>query len=98
MEGRHPTFAHRTERALACILDQHGIAWDYEPHTFVLARSVPQLHVLSSRLSPWTHPAAEPWAVAPAAGTIQYDGSRAPCAPNVAPRRRREGLADAAQG
>ena len=84
MEGRHPTFAHRTERVLAGVLDQHGIAWDYEPHTFVLARSVPQLHVLSSRLS-WTHPAAEPWAVARAAGTIQSDGSPADGAPNVTP-------------
>jgi hypothetical protein len=34
-----PRFAHRMERALAGVLDEHGIAWLYEPHTFVLARS-----------------------------------------------------------
>jgi hypothetical protein len=39
MERRQKTFAHPTERALARVLDEHGIAWDYEPHTFVLARS-----------------------------------------------------------
>ena len=39
MERRQTTFAHLTERALARVLDEHGIAWDYEPHTFVLARS-----------------------------------------------------------
>jgi anti-anti-sigma factor len=31
-------FAHPVERALAHIFDRHGIAWCYEPHTFVLER------------------------------------------------------------
>jgi hypothetical protein len=31
-----PRFANDTERALARMLDYHGIAWQYEPHTFVL--------------------------------------------------------------
>src|SRR5262245_13175006 len=31
-------FAHPSERALARVLDRHGIAWRYEPHTFVLER------------------------------------------------------------
>lgn len=39
MERRQTTFAHPTERALARVLDEHGIAWDHEPRTFVLARS-----------------------------------------------------------
>jgi anti-anti-sigma factor len=29
-------FAHPVERELARLFDQHGIAWEYEPHTFVL--------------------------------------------------------------
>jgi len=29
-------FAHPAERALARVFDRHGIAWRYEPHTFVL--------------------------------------------------------------
>jgi hypothetical protein len=29
-------FAHPVERELALILDELGIAWEYEPHTFVL--------------------------------------------------------------
>jgi hypothetical protein len=33
-----PSFAHPVERALAQALDQHGIAWEYEPHEFVLRR------------------------------------------------------------
>jgi hypothetical protein len=33
-----PTFAHPVEGALARILDEHGIAWEYEPHEFVLRR------------------------------------------------------------
>jgi hypothetical protein len=33
-----PSFAHPVERALALELDQHGIAWEYEPHEFVLSR------------------------------------------------------------
>jgi hypothetical protein len=31
-------FAHPVERALARVFDAHGIAWEYEPHTFVLER------------------------------------------------------------
>jgi anti-anti-sigma factor len=30
------SFAHPVERALARLFDEHGIAWEYEPHTFVL--------------------------------------------------------------
>lgn len=33
------TFAHPVERELALIFDQHGITWEYEPHTFVLERN-----------------------------------------------------------
>jgi hypothetical protein len=33
-----PSFAHPVERALALMLDHHGIAWEYEPHEFVLSR------------------------------------------------------------
>ncbi|MFW6135861.1 MAG: hypothetical protein ACOC7N_03470 [Chloroflexota bacterium] len=33
-----PTFAHPTEEAFARILDYYGIAWEYEPRTFVLER------------------------------------------------------------
>lgn len=29
-------FAHPIERELARLFDEHGIAWEYEPHTFVL--------------------------------------------------------------
>ena len=31
-------FAHPVERALARVLDAHGITWEYEPHTIVLER------------------------------------------------------------
>lgn len=31
-------FAHPVEPELARLYDQHGIAWEYEPHTFVLER------------------------------------------------------------
>src|SRR5471032_3263047 len=31
-----PRFANDTERDLSRLLDYHGIAWQYEPHTFVL--------------------------------------------------------------
>jgi hypothetical protein len=31
-------FAHPIERELARLFDAHGIAWEYEPHTFVLER------------------------------------------------------------
>jgi anti-anti-sigma factor len=30
------SFAHPVELALARLFDEHGIAWEYEPHTFVL--------------------------------------------------------------
>jgi hypoxanthine phosphoribosyltransferase len=33
-----PRFAHPVERQLAEIFSELGIAWEYEPHTFVLAR------------------------------------------------------------
>lgn len=33
-----PPFAHPVERALARVFDRHGIAWRYEPRTFVLER------------------------------------------------------------
>ena len=33
-----PSFAHPIERALAHLLDENGIAWQYEPHEFVLER------------------------------------------------------------
>jgi hypothetical protein len=29
-------FSHPVERELARVFDEHGIAWQYEPHTFVL--------------------------------------------------------------
>jgi hypothetical protein len=32
-------FAHPVEREIARIFDEHGIEWEYEPHTFVLERS-----------------------------------------------------------
>jgi hypothetical protein len=31
-------FAHGVERELARLFDQHRVAWEYEPHTFVLER------------------------------------------------------------
>jgi hypothetical protein len=34
-----PDFAHPVEREIARIFDAHGIAWEYEPHTFVLERN-----------------------------------------------------------
>jgi len=33
-----PPFVHPVERELARLFDEHGIAWEYEPHTFVLER------------------------------------------------------------
>ena len=33
-----PRFAHPVESALARMLDEHGIVWEYEPHEFVLRR------------------------------------------------------------
>lgn len=35
-ESSKPAFAHPVEREFARILDDHGIGWLYEPHTFVL--------------------------------------------------------------
>jgi len=35
-----PRFAHPVERELASIFDELGIAWEYEPTTFVLERDV----------------------------------------------------------
>lgn len=32
-------FVHNSERQLALLLDFYGIGWEYEPHTFVLARA-----------------------------------------------------------
>jgi hypoxanthine phosphoribosyltransferase len=34
-----PRFAHPVERELARIFDETGIAWEYEPTTFVLERN-----------------------------------------------------------
>ncbi len=31
-------FAHPVERELARVFDDHGLRWEYEPHTFVLER------------------------------------------------------------
>jgi hypothetical protein len=31
-------FAHPVERELARVFDEHGLHWEYEPHTFVLER------------------------------------------------------------
>jgi hypothetical protein len=36
--GEEVRFAHPVERELARLYDAHGIAWEYEPHTFVLER------------------------------------------------------------
>jgi hypothetical protein len=33
-----PRFAHPVEEELAELLDEEGIPWDYEPHTFTLER------------------------------------------------------------
>lgn len=32
-------FAHPVERELARVFDEHGVRWEYEPHTFVLERN-----------------------------------------------------------
>lgn len=32
-------FAHPVERELALVFDEHGVEWEYEPHTFVLERT-----------------------------------------------------------
>jgi hypothetical protein len=34
-----PHFAHPVEEEIARVFDDHGIAWEYEPHTFVLERN-----------------------------------------------------------
>ncbi len=34
-----PRFAHPSERELAELLDENGIAWEYEPRTFTLEQS-----------------------------------------------------------
>ena len=34
-----PEFAHPVEEEIARIFDEHGILWQYEPHTFVLERN-----------------------------------------------------------
>lgn len=34
--SRPPVFAHESERELAELLDEHGLPWEYEPHTFPL--------------------------------------------------------------
>ena len=34
----HTRFAHNSERQFAKLLDFYGIAWEYEPRTFVLER------------------------------------------------------------
>ena len=36
---RPPRFAHPAEEELAGLLDESGIPWEYEPHTFTLERS-----------------------------------------------------------
>jgi hypothetical protein len=36
--SKPPRFANRSELECAKILDYYGIAWDYEPRTFVLER------------------------------------------------------------
>lgn len=36
--GRLDGFAHPVERELARLFDEHGLAWEYEPHMFVLER------------------------------------------------------------
>jgi hypothetical protein len=33
------SFVHPVERELARVFDEHGIEWEYEPHTFVLERN-----------------------------------------------------------
>jgi hypoxanthine phosphoribosyltransferase len=38
VQGEAP-FAHPVERELAAVFDEHGIPWEYEPHTFVLERA-----------------------------------------------------------
>jgi hypoxanthine phosphoribosyltransferase len=42
-----PRFANEVERECAKILDYYGVPWEYEPHTFVLARD-PEGRVLEA--------------------------------------------------
>src|SRR5438093_13171628 len=35
-----PRFAHPVEEEIARVFDEHGIEWEYEPHTFVLERNL----------------------------------------------------------
>lgn len=37
--GGNDEFAHPVERELARLFDEHGVTWEYEPHTFVLERN-----------------------------------------------------------
>jgi hypothetical protein len=34
--SKPPVLAHESERELAALLDEHGLPWEYEPHTFPL--------------------------------------------------------------
>ena len=43
-----PPFSHAVEAEFARILDFYGIPWEYEPRTFVLARTTA---IVSPRLS-----------------------------------------------
>lgn len=36
--GEASPFAHPVEEALALLLEEHGIAWEYEPREFILER------------------------------------------------------------
>ena len=46
-------FAHPVERELAAIFDELGIIWEYEPHTFVLAREIGRPRPLRSAHGAW---------------------------------------------
>ncbi len=36
-DGAEAVFAHPAERQFAAVLDFYGVAWEYEPRTFILA-------------------------------------------------------------
>ena len=38
--AQRPRFAHEVEEEFAALLDSYGIAWEYEPRTFVLERDI----------------------------------------------------------
>ena len=38
--AKPPAFAHESERELAELLDEHGLPWEYEPHTFPLEHDI----------------------------------------------------------